>query len=360
MNKGIELRELAQKVKDESEHKVDLIVDTGSLRLQPDGKTLVLNDNDTVEQFGINEHATGQIAAKVDIPSRYYRKMRDEAPALLADNVNHWFQTQPERRMMRTLNEPDNNHVRAFLSDSYRRVDNDIVFSAILKSFDNTVQPLTVVSSNLTETNMYIKAVFPNLEGEAKVGSPVRMGVYIGNSEIGLGRRVVLPYMETLVCTNGMVSQHNAKTRIRKNHRGKKQDIGDNNMMALSSTATDDAYMVYMFEEMSDLFRAISDQTVFEDMLTELRGATEGTQAKNPEKAVERLAKTFLLSDNERGSVLENFIRDGDYSRYGMLNAVTRVGNTTDSYDRSTELELLGGNILALPNNQWESIALAA
>ena len=43
-----------------------------------------------------------------------------------------------------------------------------------------------------------------------------------------------------------------------------------------------------------------------------------------------------------------------------MLNAVTNLANDTDSYDRASELELLGGRILDLPANQWHEVAIAA
>jgi uncharacterized protein (TIGR00255 family) len=46
--------------------------------------------------------------------------MLQEDPELLAANVNNWFHDQPQRRMVRTLD----GKARAFLSDSYRTIDN--------------------------------------------------------------------------------------------------------------------------------------------------------------------------------------------------------------------------------------------
>jgi hypothetical protein len=43
-----------------------------------------------------------------------------------------------------------------------------------------------------------------------------------------------------------------------------------------------------------------------------------------------------------------------------MLNAVTNLANDTESYDRATELEFLGGQVLDLNPSQWERIAVAA
>lgn len=39
----------------------------------------------------------------------------------------------------------------------------------------------------------------------------------------------------------------------------------------------------------------------------------------------------------------------GDNSRYGLINAVTAASKLADSYERATELEHIGGELLALP-----------
>jgi|GEM_PF-6737653 len=42
----------------------------------------------------------------------------------------------------------------------------------------------------------------------------------------------------------------------------------------------------------------------------------------------------------------------GDNSRYGLINAVTAASKLADSYERATELERIGGELLALPTAQ--------
>lgn len=41
-----------------------------------------------------------QIADRARIPWAYYQRMMERAPALLCDNVNHWWQARPELRVM--------------------------------------------------------------------------------------------------------------------------------------------------------------------------------------------------------------------------------------------------------------------
>jgi len=89
---------------------------------------------------------------------------------------------------------------------------------------------------------------------------------------------------------------------------------------------------------------------------------TDSTERKiegNPVKAVEMLTKKFALNDGENGSILRHLISGGDLSQYGLLNAVTAASQDVQDYDRATELERLGGQVLELPQNDWKSIATA-
>lgn len=51
--------------------------------------------------------------------------------------------------------------------------------------------------------------------------------------------------------------------------------------------------------------------------------------------------------------VVKSFVGDRDYSKWGMADAVTQVANETRSYERATELELMGGKIIDMPPSQW-------
>jgi len=109
-----------------------------------------------------------------------------------------------------------------------------------------------------------------------------------------------------------------------------------------------------------DIVVAASNREVFDSIVAKMREAREGQKVERPVEAVEILSKSFALDEGEKQSVLENLIRGQDYSKYGMLNAVTAVANEHGSYDRATELESFGGKILDLPKSEWRVIAEAA
>jgi hypothetical protein len=66
-------------------------------------------------------------------------------------------------------------------------------------------------------------------------------------------------------------------------------------------------------------------------------------------RPVEMLAQRYRLNEDERGGVLRHLIEGSDLSLWGLSNALTRTAQDCQSYDRSTEFETLGGNLLALP-----------
>ena len=54
-------------------------------------------------EWVVNDIAHGQIAEHTGIPQKYYDRMREKAPELLATNVDAWFKKYPETRMVRML-----------------------------------------------------------------------------------------------------------------------------------------------------------------------------------------------------------------------------------------------------------------
>ena len=90
-----------------------------------------------------------------------------------------------------------------------------------------------------------------------------------------------------------------------------------------------------------------------------MRQSTERKIECNPVKTVEILGDKLSMTLSERSSVLTHLIQGGDLSAYGLLNAVTRTSQDLEDYDRATSFEMLGSQILSLPQSTWKEIALA-
>ena len=100
----------------------DLIADTRSINISSTNgvSMLSVSTGEDILSYRITDIAHRQIADRLNIPYKYYERMRLDYPALLDKNVNGWLLKNPERRMLRTLD----GKLRAFLSDRYRRLDN--------------------------------------------------------------------------------------------------------------------------------------------------------------------------------------------------------------------------------------------
>ncbi len=349
MYQGKTINELAEQIKRESASKRDYLVDTREL-VMLNGVELRLPED--IGEHSIAPIAHRQIGSRLGIPAKYYDRLQAEAPSLLDANVNYWFQSKPERRLLRTFTNHglwDSHMVRAFLSDRYRRRDNDEVAEAVLPILGE-IPDVQFVSSELTDTRLYIKAVAPRVEGEVSRGDVVQAGVVIRNSEVGHGALVVQPLVFRLVCLNGMI----VGNALRSFHVGRSLEGDEEYGVFRDETMRldDQAF----FAKLADVVRAAVDETRFQTIIQQLRDASEDTPVTHPVKAVERLASMFTLSDGEGESVLTHLAGGGDLSRYGVINAITRASQDSTDYERASELEEIGGRLLDIDSSAWHSI----
>ena len=348
MKSGLTLVEMAQEIQSQAEKKKDYIADTRQLEVNPDS-TLTIQEE--AGSFQVTEHTHSQIAQRLNIPAKYYKFMLQEAPELLASNINHWFGHKPESRMVRTLD----GKARAFLSDRYRRIDNYQIASAILPVLNEFGDNLQIASVGLTEQRLYIKAVNKGTQLDVKVGDPVQAGVIVSNSEIGAGAIRIEPLVYRLVCTNGLIVHDRG---MKKYHVGRTIDIEEQNYQILADDTKRAEDKVLMLK-IRDMVKAATSEALFSQIVEQMRQTTERKIENNPVQAVEVLGNKHSLNQKEQSGILEHLIRGGDLSQYGLLNAVTRTSQDLESYDRATELEAMGSTVLNLQPNQWKEIAVA-
>lgn len=355
MKFGKTMQEFALELARQNTAKKDYLLDSRNLVMDADfnGAMLTMHNEQTGTNtlLGMNEIAHSQVAQALGIPQRYYDKMRTESPELLAENVNTWFTVDPKVRMIRTLD----GTARAFLSDRYRRIDNYQIAESVLP----ILQGLEVKfeSTEITDSRMYIKVVNERLTQEVRPGDYVQSGIIITNSEVGMGTVTIQPLLYRLVCTNGMVV-NDIKTGTRRRHVGKGNLANDDYVLYADDTllADDRALML----KIRDTIQASLDEVHFTNLVDNMRTAAEAKiTTNNIPKMVELAAPDFGISKKEGEGILDYLIREGDLSLYGFANAVTRYAQDVESYDRSTELEAIGYNILTMPGRTWNNLQAA-
>lgn len=351
MKTGKSLQEMAIELDRREKSKVDYLVDTRAFSMTLTENTPVLSmdskDCGWRASLQINDIAHRQIGQCLGIPAKYYDKMRAENTALLATNVNTWFKSAPDTRMVRTLD----GTARAFLSERYRRIDNAQVASAVLPII-SSIPDARVESCELTDSRMYLKVVNPRLTAEISKGDVVQSGIVISNSEVGMGSVAVAPLIYRLVCSNGMIA---ADSKVRKYHVGRVNEADNDYSIYRSETieADDHAFLL----KVQDTVRAVVEHEIFNGIVSRMREAKEAKiDAKVVPQVVELTSKDYSITDAESESILGYLIGGGDLSLYGLANAVTRHAQDVESYDRSTELETIGYRVMTMPGAQWRRI----
>lgn len=353
MKQGKSLTELAQEIERQRNNRKDYLAPTEKLEMVIEGEEhqepaqvgLTVYNGETVT-YPITTLAHRQVAEKLGIPFIYYGMMMQRAPELLATNVNHWLRSSGKRNLVRTLD----NRVRAFLSDRYRRLDNYEVLSAVLPAL-NEAGIVRVVSSEVTERKMYLKAIFPETEREVKVGDPVQMGVMISNSEVGDGALAVSPFVERLICTNGMVVTELSK---RRQHVGRVTEAEDVIEFSDDTLEAEDTAFVLKLRDSVKHFLA---PATIDAQVDRFRIAAGFEVEGNVQQTVQVLSDKRGLSKHEGENILQHLIRGGDLSAWGWANAVTRTAADVTDYDRATELEALGGTMTGWTSAQWRELA---
>lgn len=175
MKQGIKsIQNLYGELERQREARKDLIADTRSINISSTNgvSMLSVSTGEDILSYRITDIAHRQIADRLNIPYKYYERMRLDYPALLDKNVNGWLLKNPERRMLRTLD----GKLRAFLSDRYRRLDNLELVDHVLPVIAE-MKGCEIISCDITETHLYLKVINKTMKAEIVPGDVVQAGL---------------------------------------------------------------------------------------------------------------------------------------------------------------------------------------
>lgn len=363
------MQDLAAEIERRAEAKRDFIAPVSKLEMttavntvldRPQAQLVLHNGGDTA--FNVNDIAHGQLAEYTGVPLAYYKRMLADDPSLLATNVNRWLRDKADdRRMVRTLD----GGARAFLSDRYRTLENEDLAGAILPVLLDA--DLMIISSEVTERRLYIKAVDRKMERDVPTGRKMGDGshvffdtvspaITISNSEVGLGALSIETGVFTRVCTNlAMIG-----TNLRKYHTGARAGVSDE-VYALLTDDTKRATDVAVWKQVRDLVKSAFAEAQFMANIQKLGDAAKDVvPAEQAVEVIERVGKRFSFNDGERKGILARLIDGGDLTRYGLHAAITRHSQEDAiGYDRATEMERIGGEVIELGRNQWKELLAA-
>ena len=344
MKMGMSLDELAAEVERRAGATQDLVVPVKKLQalvVKAKGKPEVglAVGSWRKKKFRITQHVHMQLARYTGIPQRDYWGMLLTTPERLAREINGSLKNKAtETRTLRTLD----GAVRGLLSEGDRGLGNEDVAEAVLPVLKE--RDLRVMSCFITDGRLSIKAVDRSIERDVPTGKKlgdgshvafdtISPGIVVSNSEVDEVISIESSIF-TLACTNlaiggRAVQRHYLDTLVRDETR--KLDVAAirNRIGALVVGSLDAANLE---AEALRLKMAAEDRIEIDDAIG----------------VVERAG--VALTAGEKRSVLQRFIEGGNFTRYGLQAAVTRASADVADYDRATELERLGGRVIALPS----------
>ena len=364
MKTGKTLVQLATEIQRRAENKKDLVANTKNLAVGVNAEGKVALSVGNAHVYDINSIAHAQIGAHTEIPKAYYDKMLAVAPTLLATNVNEWFDRYPAARMVRTLD----GNARAFLSDKFAPdMENEDLAEAVLPVLMD--MNLEIASCEITDRRLYIKAVDKTVSRElAKTGAffgdgghtIVRVAfpaITISNSEVGHGALSIQGGVYDGGCSN---LSFFGERSMRRAHVGQKQTIAEGELYAMLSDKSKRLNNAAMWSTVRDVVRGVFERAQFDALVDKIEGTHADKIIGDVVKVVELSSRKLGLLETEGKSVLDHLIRGGDISRFGLYNAITRMSSDVESYDRATELERIGAQIIELPRADWKVLAEAA
>jgi hypothetical protein len=331
---------LVKELERQKANSLDLIVDGRTLKTVPDraeGVRLAIPEKG---EYPLTEWAHLQLAEKLQIPKKYYDRMRFQGKNwLLAENINAWL-PEKERRLIRILD----GRIRAILSDRYRIMDNyDVLFLA-LEEFKNR-ETVEVYRADLTETMFYLKAIDRGLTAEVRDKDVVRGGLIIRNSEVGASAFKVEPFVLRKICMNGLIGEHSLK----KIHLGRQTlETGEIDWSDETRELEDRA----LWAKIRDIIKATFDGKIFGYWVEKLKESTE-IEVEKPKVAVENLVKFYGLSQEQRDFLLMHF---SEKTKYGLVDVVTTLAREAGNVDEQVRLEEVGGKILDTPESEFERL----
>jgi hypothetical protein len=369
MKQGMSLQELLTQVTANAKAKRDFVASTaGAVRMiaakgfRNDVAVILLRDGAAeLERFEVNDTAHGQIAAHLGIPWKYYQRLLTDHADLVINQVNALFEREPSMRLLRTIN----GHVRAFLSDRYQRLDNDTVLATTLPVLTSAAFANELLSCNVSDERLDVKCVYTDPALEFDVGTApdgksrdiVKPGFHLSNSEVGKGSLRARGFFYRAYCRNGAVYGGADALEFSRAHLGGRLIEGSNFQVISDETKRlDDAAIV---SGVTDVLKALGSREFVADMAAQLRALKSGGAIEAPVASFPAFARELELTETESASALEALIRDRDYSRWGLLNAVTALANDAPSYERANELEALADKVITMPVARWNQLRVA-
>lgn len=387
----VSIQELDQVLKAQNALKKDLVIPVNSIRFNPSNGQMIVKNGIVGEELpeGIsgnlssdlslitNKTALQQLCDKFGISRTYMKRCIESNPSLLYDNLNAWIEQEsrgykfngnfssqiktgvpfdseliPQKKrnfLLRTLQGEDGNGTaRAFLSNSFKIIDNYDIFQAVLSSVmqqsKETNTKIIIDTCDLTEDRMYIRFICPEVEqlsdmlkfyrdpNSGNQSKKIMSGFVVSNSEVGKGAFSISPRLVIGACNNGRIFTNE---RLYSKHLGGRMAVGNVDW----SQQTKNANMDLIINQIKDCVNTF----ISPDYIGKVVGQMEmdgSYELQNPIETCTNVCGKMNLGESETNKVLNYFAKQGSASTaFDIDQAVTFFAQHDCSADDRFDLE---------------------
>lgn len=329
----------------------------------------------------VGDLAHDQLADRTGIPRDYYRRMLEGQPELLAQNINTWFQKEPDKRLFRLLTPTTDleqrRHaalgtamtLRGVLGATYRKVDNAELVAAVLpvarehgaflKKFDLDERRLHAQFVTMERSIQSIREAVAQRHGEEAaqlvrdgnvhgrsfsfIDEVIRAGFSMRNSEVGFASLEVASFLDILKCLNGMIVP--ASTRVR--HAGKRNEVDDGSVEWLSSATQQLDNAALMSRARDAALAALDERSVVKLGNTVLAAKTEQVALDGPlfdwiDHTSEKLGLNETQVALYKEETTRAVVQEGGQTKFALVQGLTALARQQNDFDKRTELERTG------------------
>jgi len=225
--------------------------------------------------------------------------------------------------------------LRAMLTKKYAIVDNVWCLEQIKAAFPN--DPLEFAHFRGDADTIYGNMRIPGQDYKSNDSDYGGM-IFVGNSEIGLGRVSVAPGVWRQVCTNGMMGWAPAWSKVH---------LGEIDLAELSA------------EIVGGIHRAIPKLKDGFDLMIAAQNRALGA---DPSKVIAEVADKYKLESPQARETLEAFGNHESQFRnlFGVVNAITRAAQKQKVDSEQFRMEEIGGKLCSMSDQAWQRLNLSA
>jgi len=373
--RAADLTDMRELLLERQARKVDVVAPASQIKFQ-DAQLVLSGVDPAIDERGVTT-VNGKyrptdifdegLSEKLGIPLAYVRRMRRERPDLYDANANgllrgKYKRSSPngplvpvypgdDRKFMLRLFAGDDTErgiARTILSDRYAVMDDLDVLTATLDGINRAGVPVEVDGCDLTDRRMYIRikapavtALAPTLlagyrspfSGAAGADNPeVFAGFVVSNSETGDGAFSITPRLIVRVCSNGMTMTKDAVKAV---HLGGKIDQGvvrwshdtiQKNLEVVTAKARDAVATFLDVEYMKEQIRLLEQKS------------GKPVEGKLDEH-ITQVTKKLGFDQEQQDSVFAMFIKGGQLTAGGVMQAVTAAAKDQKDADKAYDME---------------------